>query len=276
MDAFIEVIKDGLMTAFHSEYLVVFLISMLPMIEVKGAIPIGISLGLNPWVAFVFSVLSSLVVAPIILFCLKPILNALKKTKWFNKFAQSVEDVFVSKAEKTEKRERTEGQKNFIKMFMLFLFVALPLPLTGVWTGCGVAVFMQKKYRYSIIPIVLGCVVQGIIFTLISAFAPAASGWVVLVVSVFVLISLSIFIAQTLIKRHKRKKADAVAVVAASDDKIATKDDNGKSTECSAAETNTKTDLNQVEAQEEKVVLTSAPTIKGSDKKSSKEDKNDL
>ena len=111
MAEFTQAIVDWLQSIFHNNFLVTAVISVIPMIEVRGAITVGNNLGMNPWYAYLLSCCSALLVCPILLLCLKPILNALKKTKPFRNFAVTVEETFRSRAEMIENNAEKPDQK---------------------------------------------------------------------------------------------------------------------------------------------------------------------
>ena len=73
MQEFTQAIVNWLQSVFHNGYVTTALISIIPMIEVRGAITVGKALGMNPWIAYVLSCCSALIVCPILLLCLKPI-----------------------------------------------------------------------------------------------------------------------------------------------------------------------------------------------------------
>ncbi|MFA6867162.1 MAG: small multi-drug export protein [Clostridia bacterium] len=210
MDGFTTSIVLWLNSVFHNPNWTTILISMIPMIETRGAITIGINMGMNPWIAYVLSCLSALIVCPILLILLKPILNGFKKTKWFQKLGNAVEMVFKEKAEKIDNEVTEQDKKSTLrtylkKMLGIYLFVALPLPLTGVWTGTAVAVFVDLKYRYSVPVIILGNFTAGLIITLLNIFLADYSVLILLVLGVFMLISLLSFIIGFIIKYKKQK-----------------------------------------------------------------------
>lgn len=210
MEGFTKAIVDWLNSVFHNPNLTTTVISVIPMIETRGAITVGINMGMNPWVAFVLSCVSALIVCPLLLLLLKPILNALKRTKWFKKIAKAIELVFTEKAEKiesdlTEKDKSSELRKNLKKMLGIYVFVAFPLPMTGVWTGTAVAVFIDLKYRYSIPAIVLGNFTAGLIITLLNIFLAEYSVLILLVLGLFVLIAILSFIIGIVYKYRKHK-----------------------------------------------------------------------
>ncbi len=217
MQEFTQLIVTWIQSVFHNEYLTTVLISIVPMIEVRGAITVATNLGMNPWIAYALSCCSALIVSPILLFCLKPILRALKRTKAFKSLATAVEEVFSSKAKKIENDAEKEDAKEpdgeerakktkFNKIFGLFLFVAIPLPMTGVWTGSAVAAFLDLEYRYSIPAIVVGNFVAGLIITVLNIVLGEYSSLILLVLALFVLVSLASLVVTFIIKYKKLKK----------------------------------------------------------------------
>ncbi len=85
MEKLIENLITSLQSAFGSPYLTVFIVSILPMVEVRGAIPIAIELGMSPFIAYFFSSVSAIIVCPVLLLLLKPLLDLLKKDQAFQK-----------------------------------------------------------------------------------------------------------------------------------------------------------------------------------------------
>lgn len=218
MAEFTKIIVDWLQATFHNNFLVTVFISIIPMIEVRGAITVATNLGMNPWLAYVLSCLSALIVCPILLLCLKPILRALKRTKAFKSIATAVEEVFLSKARKLEADAETDGvnktdsdsekikKRKFNKILGVFLFVAIPLPMTGVWTGSAVAAFLDLEYRYSVPAIVLGNFVAGLIITVLNIILGKYSALILLVLAAFVAITIISLIVTFVVKYNKLKK----------------------------------------------------------------------
>ena len=218
MENFTATIVNWLQSVFHNAYLVTALISVIPMIEVRGAITVGANLGLNPWIAYVLSCCSALLVCPVLLLCLKPILRALKRTKAFKNLAAAVEEMFASRAKKIEDSaekediktgddEKTkERKKKFNKILGVFLFVAIPIPLTGVWTGSAVAAFLDLEYRYSVPAIVVGNFVAGLIITVLNILLGQYSSLILLVLAAFVAVTIVAFVVTFVIKYQKLKK----------------------------------------------------------------------
>ncbi len=146
--------------------------SLVPMIELKGGIIFARSF-YDFFTALGLAYVGSTIVFIPIFLLLKPILNLLKKIKWFNKLACKVEEYFQTKAEKTLEKQSEKGGKvkmseTLLKQLGVFIFVAIPLPLTGVWTGTAIAVFLNLKFKDVILPVMIGNLVAGIIISLLA------------------------------------------------------------------------------------------------------------
>lgn len=222
MQEFTQLIVDWLQSVFNNPYITTALISIVPMIEVRGAITVGTALELNPWIAYVLSCCSALLVCPVLLLCLKPILNWLKRTKAFKNIAAAVEETFVKKARKIEEdakdkdvttadKEAKAKKSRLNKTLGIFLFVAIPLPMTGVWTGTAVAAFLNLEYRYSVPAIVAGNFVAGLIITLLNIVLGEYASLILLVLGLFVLASLASLVITFVVRYNKIKKQKAIA-----------------------------------------------------------------
>ena len=141
------------------EELCVFFCSMLPIIELRGAIPLAFGLGLPWWQAYLIAVLGNLLPVPFILLLINIVIKwmANSKVKFFNKFA----NFLLAKVEKN--RERIEKYS----FWGLCLFIAIPLPVTGGWTGSLVAAVVGMKPWKAFISALLGVLLAGAIVTLI-------------------------------------------------------------------------------------------------------------
>lgn len=188
--------------------LITLLVSMFPLIELKGAIPIGTGLGL-PLVrsALLAYSGSTLIVIPIF-FLLIPIFNLLKKIKFVKKIIQKIETVFEEKAKSVAKNanDKNEDQVRKFLMLALFIFVAVPFPVTGVWTGTGIAVFLNMKFKDAFLPIVFGNLVAGTIITIITFFFKAYVDLIISILLVIALIMLTIFIVKLVKSKPKTEE----------------------------------------------------------------------
>ena len=162
-----EIIAEFFLEIVGKELCVLFC-SMLPIIELRGAIPLGAALGLPWWQCYLIAVVGNMLPVPIILLFVKAVLNWMVKcrVKLFNKIANKM----FEKAEKN--REKIERYA----FWGLTLFVAIPLPATGAWTGTLVAALFDMKFWKSVLAALVGVLIAGVVMTLISYGAVAALG----------------------------------------------------------------------------------------------------
>ncbi len=135
------------------EYGMVFLISMTPLAELRGAIPVGIAMGLSPWLVWLVSVIGNMVPVPFILLCIREIFRWMKRR---GGFAANIVHRMEVKAAK--------GAELFYKyeVLGLFILVAIPLPGTGAWTGALVAAMLRLRMKVAIPAVGLGVCAAGI------------------------------------------------------------------------------------------------------------------
>lgn len=139
---------------FLSIELTVLITAAMPVIEMRGAIPVGISLGLSPLHAAVLSFAGSMIPVPFILFGIRPIFNYLNATKFFKKL--------VDKLTESSKAKNSEVIRKY-GVWALILIVAIPLPGTGVWSGSLIAALMGLRFKWAFPAILLGNVLAGIL-----------------------------------------------------------------------------------------------------------------
>ena len=153
------------------ERLIIFLISMLPIVELRVAIPVGTAYGLAPVENFVLSCIGNMLPIPFILLFIRQILKWMNRSKI--KLFRDVSGFIMRKAEKnTDKITK-------YATFGLFFFVAIPLPGTGAWTGALVAAVLNMKMKYAIISIVAGVLVAGVLVSCISYGALGFLSWMI-------------------------------------------------------------------------------------------------
>jgi uncharacterized membrane protein len=160
-----EIIADFFLETVGKE-LCVFFCSMLPIIELRGAIPLGAALGLPWWQNYLIAVAGNMLPIPIILLFVKSVLNWMAKcrVKLFNKIANKM----------FEKAEKNRGKIEKYAFWGLTLFVAIPLPATGAWTGTLVAALFDMKFWKSILAALIGVMIAGVVMTLASYGVVAA------------------------------------------------------------------------------------------------------
>lgn len=133
--------------------LVVIFFSMLPVIELRGAIPLGISLGLSPIHSAILSIIGNIIIIPFLLKLLQPIMAYLEKTHFFSKTVGWVKKRSMKKAAIVKK----------YSLIGLFIFVAIPIPTTGVWTGSVIATLLKLNFKKAFFAMSLGIILAGII-----------------------------------------------------------------------------------------------------------------
>lgn len=136
----------------------VMLTAAIPIIEVKGAIPVGIALGMKPIHAALLAFFGSIIPVPIILFTVRPLFNYLKETKTFKKIVNKLIHRSMNKS----------GNVKEYGYLGLFVFVAIPLPGTGVWTGSMIAALLDFRFKYAFPTILFGNLIASIIIVFLS------------------------------------------------------------------------------------------------------------
>ena len=179
-----DAIKELTTTLFgECPWLGVLLIAMVPIVELRGAIPFALSGAfwgtgaLSWWEAFLVSVVGSTVPALVIVPALKPMFAWMKKTKVFRKLATALEKRFVRKSSGIAESVVDEKKKRKVllkKFFGVMGFVAVPLPLTGSWTGSAVAAYLDMPFGWGVLAVFIGNVISGAIMTSICMLFPGA------------------------------------------------------------------------------------------------------
>lgn len=138
-----------------SKEVYVFLVSMLPILELRFAIPVGAAAGMNIFECYFISVVGNLLPIPLILIFIKKIIEymSVSKIELFKK----VSNFLIKKAEKRS------DKVNKYSLFGLFIFVAIPLPGTGAWTGALIASLMEMRFKKAFLSIAAGVLVAGVI-----------------------------------------------------------------------------------------------------------------
>lgn len=171
---------DFIQNLIGNNALATAIMSFIPLIELKGGIIFARGASLSFLESFALAYAGSTVAFIPVFFLLVPILGLLKKIKWFSAFADKIENYFKDKADgalkKAEKSGKTARSEKFYKALGTFIFVAIPLPLTGVWTGTAVAVFLNMKFKDAILPVIIGNFVAGAIISVLAEIILAVWG----------------------------------------------------------------------------------------------------
>jgi uncharacterized membrane protein len=193
MDAIISTIQNFLSDVFVHPQIVIVLIAILPIVEARLAIPMAFAYGLPWYESLLLGFVGSIIMAPLLLLILIPFIKWLSKTKLFKKIGEALYSKFENKSKQID-----EKASNVKKFWGLVLFVAIPLPLTGAWTGCAVASILKMKYHHALGGVVLGNFIASCIMTLLCALLPenvinyviTAIGIIALIVIVALLIKI--------------------------------------------------------------------------------------
>ena len=141
------------------EFTLTVLVSMLPVVELRGGIPFGVSAGLPVWAAFIAAVIGNLIPVPFIIVYIRRVLQWMRER--FPKLNRMVDAL--------ERKAHLKGQKvTKYKYLGLIVLVAIPLPGTGAWTGSLAAAFLDMPLRKAIPSIIAGVLIAGLAIGLLA------------------------------------------------------------------------------------------------------------
>lgn len=139
--------------------------AMLPILEIRGAIPVGVASGLDPWLAFAVGFVGNMLPIPILILLTRKIIEWLKKHNMLVKLTAWLENKGSKGAQKVQK----------YSFWGLFILVAIPLPGTGAWTGALVASLLDMRLKRALPAIAMGVAVAGLIVLLVTYGVISAS-----------------------------------------------------------------------------------------------------
>lgn len=148
----------GLSSIKFGKELIVFIISMMPILELRGGLIAAALLGLKGLPSFIICFIGNIIPVPFILWLITPIFNKMKKMKIFSGMVEKIENKAMSKKEQIEK----------LQYLGLMLFVGIPLPGTGAWTGCLIAALLDMDKKKALLSTILGVIMAGIIMMIVS------------------------------------------------------------------------------------------------------------
>ena len=156
---------EGLVTWFMevlggkiSKEMIVFVISMVPILELRGGLLAASHLNIPIVRAIWYCIIGNIIPVPFILLLITPIFNRLKKTRLFRPMVEKLESRALGKSEQIERYE----------FWGLALFVGVPLPGTGAWTGALIASLLGIRFRKAFPAIILGIFIATIIMSIVS------------------------------------------------------------------------------------------------------------
>ena len=148
----------GLSSFKFGEELIIFIISMMPILELRGGLIAATLLGLKGVPSFIICLIGNIIPIPFILWLITPLFNRLKRTKMFSRLVDKLEKKAMSKKDQIEK----------LQYFGLMLFVGIPLPGTGAWTGCLIAALLNMNKKKAFVAALLGVLMAGVIMMILS------------------------------------------------------------------------------------------------------------
>ncbi len=152
-------LMQWLTESMAGEFLLTMLVSMVPVIELRGGIPFGVAAGLPVWMALLAAVIGNLIPVPFIIVYIRRIFQ------WMRRRLPR----FGGMIDRLEAKAHLKGQKvQKYQYFGLALFVAIPLPGTGAWTGALAAAFLDMRLRKAFPSIVAGVLVAGVVVSAIT------------------------------------------------------------------------------------------------------------
>lgn len=146
-------IFGGLINMPFGKEIIIFIISLMPILELRGGLIAAALLHVNPVTSFIICLIGNIIPIPLILWGITPLFNKLKTFRKVDKWVEKLERRALKKKDKIEKAE----------FFGLLLFVGIPLPGTGGWTGSLIAALINMDKKKALLAITLGVILAGII-----------------------------------------------------------------------------------------------------------------
>lgn len=148
----------GLTALRFGKEIMVFLISLFPILELRGGLIAAALLGLSPWKAYLICIIGNLLPVPFILLLINRILDWMRNSKHLNKIASWLD----------KKVDKHKGQIEKYGYLGVVLFVGIPLPGTGAWTGSLIASVLEMDKKKTFIAVCIGVVMASIIMMILS------------------------------------------------------------------------------------------------------------
>ena len=144
------------------KYVLILLVSMVPVVELRGAIPIAVGMGLNKLPSFIIAIIGNMIPVPFIYLFARKMLTWGKNKKFIGKLCKFC----LNKGEKGGRKLEAKACRGLY--IALLLFVGIPLPGTGAWTGTLAASILNMDFKKSVIAVTLGVLLAGLIMMAIS------------------------------------------------------------------------------------------------------------
>lgn len=215
-DKIIQTVLDFLNRVFVYPEIVTTLIAILPIVEARLAIPIGLGLDMGYWKSWAFAFIGSSLIVPLLLLVLIPFVKWLSRTKLFHKLGTVIYEKFENKSksvgsadEDGEVPPEVKRKRDLKKMLGVFVFVAIPLPLTGVWTGSAVASIVKLPYGKAVASVIAGNLVASLIILLLCRFFNAYINYIILALAIIAIVVVLVLIVKVIVHKPKTEATAA-------------------------------------------------------------------
>lgn len=148
----------GMGAMMYGKEILVFIISLMPILELRGGLIAAALLGLDPLPSYIISIIGNVLPVPFILLLITKILNWMRNSKHLKKIANWLD----------EKVEKHKGQIEKYGYWGVVLFVGIPLPGTGAWTGSLIAACLEMDKKKTFLAVLAGIVMASIIMMILS------------------------------------------------------------------------------------------------------------
>lgn len=199
--------------------LATILTSMLPLIELKGAIPLGVSslwgeAALSTWQAFWWALLGSSLVVPFVALLFRPIYNWVKDKKFFKTIVDFLVGDVVKRSDKVKAENQTKSASRtlWLKIVAVFLFVAFPVPGTGVWTGTCFAILLGLNFWVTCATVIVGNTLCGVIVTFVCQVFPQITDILLIMFLILILVAVITKVILHVLSKRREAVVNAASV----------------------------------------------------------------
>ena len=176
------------------EYIKLFFLSMVPIIELRGAVPLGIAMDLSPAYVYITSVIGSSIVAVPVVLLFRQVIDFFRHRKYFNKVIRWVDKKIEGRAKKLKGAS----------IIGLIIFVGVPIPTTGSWSAAALASIFKMRIKDALLGIFIGNAIAGVIMMAVSLHLAEGITVKTLLIGLVIVIA-GIF---TIVKKKRNNKID--------------------------------------------------------------------
>ena len=173
------------------EYLKLFFLSMIPIVELRGAIPLGIAMDLKPIYIYITCVIGSSIISVPVVLVFRRVIDYLRHRKYFNKVIRWIDKKIEGRAKKLKAAS----------ILGLIVFVGVPLPTTGSWSGSALASLFKMRVVESLLGIFIGNAIAGAVILTVSMHIAEGA-----IIELLLISLVTIIIGGYLIKNNRNKK----------------------------------------------------------------------